>query len=616
MNDIPRQKLRELIARYGRSLCDDPLRCEGLLKDFCGQNRLEVFALSQALRDGIPSELLTSSEQLPVEVLVSRFSKRLEDRYGMNSDLACWAIESWALALGLVTEDQLKSSDSPEAGSSTSTEKAAGEAIKPKPEDGTLTPLQGPNKKKSWFPKFALLLFLGFLAVAVFALTKNAEIKRKESPPNTPITKGSVEINSAPSGAKCYFDNKLIGETPRSIDSVEQGRHFVQVFKEGYQESKQEVAVQPGGNHQLIIQLNALPQPSVGNNDSKVEPRPEFKNWKEPITGMEFVWVPAGCYQMGCGPWAGYCWADEVPVHEVCLDGFWISKYEVTQGQWLKVMPKNPSRFKKGEHYPVEQVSWNEVHDFLERLNSKSTNIDFRLPTEAEWEYAARSGGKNEMFAGGDDAEQVAWYAENSAKSTHPVGSKNPNGLGIYDMSGNVWEWCEDSYAWDAYTTHSRNNPVHKYPNGEMVFRGGSWASDSYSLRTVRKVSQLPTHRSLCVGFRPVAVSITRSDLPNKSSPEQLPNLAGKTVAPVFTENKWLVILGSDLKEDRHKAEERLALVQPHCSGVRIVDTQDYPNLRSGFWAVIAGPFDKETAIKEKQRLSSVVPDAFVKSGW
>ena len=376
--------------------------------------------------------------------------------------------------------------------------------------------------------------------------------------------------------------------------------------------------------HVLIIaQIKpSEPIPNAAENSPSKKPfvssESKSKTWKDPVTGMEFVWVPAGCYQMGCGPWAGDCYVDEVPAHEVCLDNFWISKYEVTQGQWLKLMPKNPSRFKKGDNYPLEQVSWNEAHEFLERLNNRNTKIHFRLPTEAEWEYAARSGGKYEMFAGGNDVEQVAWYAENSAKSTHPVGSKNPNGLGIYDMSGNVWEWCEDSYGWDAYNTHTQNNPINKNQDGETwpVFRGGSWASDWYSERTVRKVAHMASHRSLCVGFRPVASGITQNDLSDKSSPENLPNWGGRGVSPVLSENKWLVVLGSYFKEDRQKAEKRLALLEPHCSGVRIVDTKDYPKLKSGFWAVIAGPFDKETAENEKQRMMSIVPDTFVKSGW
>ena len=607
MNDLPRYKLREIISRYGRSLCDDPLRCEGLLKDFCGQNRLEIFALTQALRDGIPNQLLTSSAQLPFDVLVSRFSKQLQDRCGMNSSLARWAVESWALALGLISEDQLNSSHSFESRTSPSAETAAEEAIELKAEDA-LPPLKLLNKKKSWFPKFALPLLFGFLAVAVFMLTKNDEIKQKVSPPSPPITKGNVEIKSDPSGAKCYFDSKLIGETPRSLEGVEQGKHFVLIVKEGHQEGEQEVTVEPGGNHQLVIQLKALPSSSLmgglsirsepsgaecflndrplgktpfeitdleqktfqlsarksGYRDwsepvavysskirevtirlepqqpissetkaPKIDPGLENRNLKEPITGMEFVRVPAGCYQMGCGPSDGDCWADEIPLHEVCLDEFWISKYEVTQGQWVKLMPKNPSRFKKGGNYPVEQVSWNEVHEFLERLNKTATKIHFQLPTEAEWEYAARGGTKSEMFAGGNDVDKVAWYSENSGNSTHPVGSKNPNGLGIYDMSGNVWEWCEDSYAWDAYTAHARNNPIYKYQDGTIwpVFRGGSWASGWYSVRTARKGAHLATHRSFCVGFRPVAVVIAQSNLANTIPAVQLP-LAQKNAPP------------------------------------------------------------------------------------
>lgn len=214
MNDIPRQKLRELVGRYARSLCDDPQRCEGLLRDFCSENRLEVFALSQAAKDGILSELIASSGQLPPEVLVTRFSKRLEDRYGTNSNLARWAIESWMLALCLVSEDQLKSAGFQEEALPTSVEKAAGEAIEPRPEDATLPPRQIFNKKKSWFPKFALLLLVGFLAVAVFALNKNDEIKKKASPPSTPITKGSVEIKSVPSGASVTLTANLLVKRP------------------------------------------------------------------------------------------------------------------------------------------------------------------------------------------------------------------------------------------------------------------------------------------------------------------------------------------------------------------------------------------------------------------
>jgi len=141
----------------------------------------------------------------------------------------------------------------------------------------------------------------------------------------------------------------------------------------------------------------------------------------DPVTGMEFVWVPNGCFQMGSSSGEKGRDSDEGPVHRVCVDGFWIGKYEVTQGQWQKVMGNNPSYFKKGSNYPVEQVSWDDCQSFIKKLNRQSRKT-FRLPTEAEWEYAARGGRSGEKYAGGNDVDRVAWYSGNSGGSTHPVG--------------------------------------------------------------------------------------------------------------------------------------------------------------------------------------------------
>ncbi len=163
------------------------------------------------------------------------------------------------------------------------------------------------------------------------------------------------------------------------------------------------------------------------------EPRgPDGKTWTDSVTGMAFVWVPKGCFEMGCGTWTSDCDSDEKPVHEVCLDSFWMGKHEVTQGEWKKIMGNNPSTFKKGDKYPVERVSWNDAQEFIRRLNAKTGGRGkFRLPTEAEWEYACRSGGKPQKYAGGSDPDRVAWYGSNSGGSTHPVGTKAANGLGI-----------------------------------------------------------------------------------------------------------------------------------------------------------------------------------------
>ena len=234
------------------------------------------------------------------------------------------------------------------------------------------------------------------------------------------------------------------------------------------------------------------------------------KIWKEPVTGMEFVWVPGGCYQMGCGSWTDDCFSDEKPVHEVCVDGFWMGKTEVTQRQWEQVMKDNPAEFKKGDNYPVERVRYPEAEEFAEKLSSSTTiTHKFRLPTEAEWEYAARSGGKPEKYAGGDDLNRLAWHHGNSNGSAHPVATKEPNGLGLFDMNGNVNEWCADTYRAWAYKKHERNNPLFRDEGYTRVFRGGSWNSKSKSARcSVRSyetgVDRPPfiAYRSNDLGFR------------------------------------------------------------------------------------------------------------------
>jgi formylglycine-generating enzyme required for sulfatase activity len=221
------------------------------------------------------------------------------------------------------------------------------------------------------------------------------------------------------------------------------------------------------------------------------------KTWKEPVTGMEFVWVPAGCFDMGSGD----ADADERPVHQVCVQGFWLGKYEVTQGQWQRVAGHNPAWFKRGSDYPVESVSWPEVQAFIAKLNRKGQG-GLRLPSEAEWEYACRSGGRTETYCGGEDLDPYAWYSGNSMASTHPVGRKQANGLGLHDMSGNLWEWVQDCYrlsyqgapsdgsAWEASECFSR------------VLRGGAWLYDPNYARAAYRHRTMQDGTNTDIGFR------------------------------------------------------------------------------------------------------------------
>ena len=233
--------------------------------------------------------------------------------------------------------------------------------------------------------------------------------------------------------------------------------------------------------------------------------------WREPITGMEFIWVPGGCYEMGCGSWTSDCGRDEKPLHEVCVDGFWMGKTEVTQGQWKQVMGENPSEFKKGDNYPVERVPCPEIEKFILKLSSLNRDAnDLRLPTEAEWEYACRSGGKPEKYAGGSDLDRVAWYKGNSDSSTQAVATKAPNGFGLFDMNGNVNEWCADTYRGWAYKKHQRTNPLFREEGYTKVYRGGGWDSKQRDARCatrnyeigIESYTKFRAYRNNDLGFR------------------------------------------------------------------------------------------------------------------
>jgi formylglycine-generating enzyme required for sulfatase activity len=237
-------------------------------------------------------------------------------------------------------------------------------------------------------------------------------------------------------------------------------------------------------------------------------PGKQQKEKKMISNGIEFVFVPGGTFEMGDVFDDGFDL--EKPVHTVTVPDFYIAKYPVTQAQYYDVMGENPSHFKKGNEYPVENVSWNDAKEFIKELNEKTGGkIGFRLPSEAEWEYAARSGGKKERYAGGDDIDKLGWYHDNSGGSTHPVGGKQPNGLGVYDMSGNVYEWVEDDYQGD-YTGAPTDGSAWVDPpiyNLFRVLRGGSWDFIARCCRSAFRISVLSNRQYNSIGFRLVATN-------------------------------------------------------------------------------------------------------------
>lgn len=223
------------------------------------------------------------------------------------------------------------------------------------------------------------------------------------------------------------------------------------------------------------------------------------------VEGVSFkmVAVDGGVFTMGATPEQGYEINDnEKPAHDVSLDDFMIGETEVTQELWYAVMGNNPSGF-NGEHLPVENVSWDDCQVFLRKLNAK-TGKHFRLPTEAEWEYAAR-GGRNShhtRYAGSDDLSSVGWYGDYDNGTTHPVAQKEPNELGLYDLSGNVYEWCQDCLQNDYYGKSPYQNPCNENNSSCRVHRGGTWGSVPDRCRVAFRAIDKPNFKSHFIGLR------------------------------------------------------------------------------------------------------------------
>ena len=220
---------------------------------------------------------------------------------------------------------------------------------------------------------------------------------------------------------------------------------------------------------------------------------------------FEMVYVEGGTFDMGAtteqGSDAEY---REYPVHSVTLNGYYIGKCEVTQELWEAVMDYNPS-YIIGAQKPIDNLSWNDCQEFVSRLNSL-TGMTFRLPTEAEWEYAARGGNQSShyKYSGSNNIFDVAWYGDNSGGSTHAVGTKSPNELGIYDMSGNVWEWCSDWYG--GYSAGAQTNPQGPSSGSYRVLRGGSWDDNARDCRVSLRYLNVPYLSFYYGGLRLVLV--------------------------------------------------------------------------------------------------------------
>jgi len=244
-------------------------------------------------------------------------------------------------------------------------------------------------------------------------------------------------------------------------------------------------------------------QPETGRIATNAQGRPEMSVDLGNGQQLILVQIPAGSFRMGssCGS------SGEMPIHEVRLSqDFWMGKFDVTQVQWQAVMGSNPSIYKNaGPHAPVEMGSWDDCQDFLRKLNGMQSQWTFRLPTEAQWEYSCRAGSTGECYG---DLNAIAWYSGNSGSTTHPVGQKQPNAWGLYDMNGNVWQWCQDWYSPDYYSSSPSQDPQGPYrsPSSSRVVRGGSYSNNATVVRSAtHDFCYLSDARLAGLGFRVVA---------------------------------------------------------------------------------------------------------------
>jgi formylglycine-generating enzyme required for sulfatase activity len=292
-----------------------------------------------------------------------------------------------------------------------------------------------------------------------------------------------VTITSNPTGAQLSIDNEPVGLTPKNL-TLGIGSHNIRLVK-GKKVVEESISIKDGSQASFSFDVS------------------EISNFTESSSGVPFemIAVKGGTFTMGSPDNEVNRVSDETQ-HKVSISDFLIGKHEVTQKQWTQIMGSNPSKIKR-DNLPVERVSWNDIQEFIIKLNQK-TGINYRLPTEAEWEYAARGGNQSRgyTYSGSNTIDEVAWYSVNSSSKTHPFGTKKANELGIYDMSGNVWEWCNDRYNAEYYKNSPKHNPQGSSSGNDRGYRGGSWNFVAQYCRVAYRNGIFPDYSYHDLGFR------------------------------------------------------------------------------------------------------------------
>ena len=327
---------------------------------------------------------------------------------------------------------------------------------------------------------------------------------------------GEAEITSNPALADIYVDGKKVGQTPQLISNLLVGSHSIKLSRKGYADYISTLTVKEGETASLTATMKKQETPAIDGGSATAN---AAGNLSFTVKGVTFtmVKVEAGTFTMGATEEQGRdADSDEKPAHQVTLTkDYYIGQTEVTQALWQAVMGTNVSQQRDkansswslsgiGDNYPMYYISWEDCQTFITKLNSL-TDSKFRLPTEAEWEYAARGGNKSRgyKYSGSNSINDVALYKKTTNDNgTKPVGTKSPNELGIYDMSGNVWEWC---YDWNgSYSSGAQTDPTGATSGSYRVNRGGSWSwyNSARDCRVSRRYSNAPDNRDGLLGLR------------------------------------------------------------------------------------------------------------------
>lgn len=339
----------------------------------------------------------------------------------------------------------------------------------------------------------------GFRSVTQSVTLAKQEKREVVLPALMPLS-GSLNVNFDPLDANVYLDGKLVGKSPNIFSEILVGKHSIKITKDGFADYEGEVLVLDNQQTSVVGKLQKE-QPAA-------EEVPDNKSLTFLVQGVKFtlVKVQGGTFTMGATSEQGNdAESDERPAQQVTLSDYYIGQTEVTQALWTAVMGSNPSEF-KGDSLPVTNVSWKDCQVFIEELNRLLSNQlggkRFALPTEAQWEFAARGGmeSKGYKYAGSNQLSALAWSESNSNRSTHPVAQKQPNELGLYDMSGNVYEWCSDWYG--DYSIAEKMNPKGPNRGSYRVIRGGAWCHNAGCCRVSYRANYLPTNKGNGIGFR------------------------------------------------------------------------------------------------------------------